>query len=290
PGRVRITSEGFPEGVTHKNKEMDLTGTFAMFFAAVNYFGFSGIEVKISSGSPVKSALGGSSTAITALIKALSKLERHTNVQRSLSKRDILTLGYHLEDGISGGNCGMQDQAAAVYGGVNGWYWNHGNSRSPVTREPLLDRSGMKLLTERILVAYSGIWHVSATTNRIWLDNFLSGKTRESWLDANDIAGSLISAVKSMEWKEAVRCIREEIRIRRKITPDAFIPETSNLIKDAEYSGCGARFTGAGAGGSVWAIGEPGDINKLKKRWGKSLSQIKGACILPCAVDPRGVF
>ncbi|NLA75931.1 MAG: galactokinase, partial [Deltaproteobacteria bacterium] len=130
PGRVRITSKGFPEGVTHKNKEMDLTGTFSMFFAAVSYFGFSGIEVKISSGSPVKSALGGSSTALTALIKALSKLEKHTNVHRSLSKRDILTLGYHLEDGISGGNCGMQDQAAAVYGGVNGWYWNHGNSRS----------------------------------------------------------------------------------------------------------------------------------------------------------------
>jgi len=57
----------------------------------------------------------------------------------------------------------------------------------------------------------------------------------------------------------------------------------------AERFGCGARFTGAGAGGSVWAIGAPDDIANLKKRWEKSLVQIKGACILPCKVDPNGV-
>jgi D-glycero-alpha-D-manno-heptose-7-phosphate kinase len=88
----------------------------------------------------------------------------------------------------------------------------------------------MKLLSERIMVAYSGKWHVSITTNRIWLDNFLNGKTRDGWLSANDVIKGLISAVRSMDWKEAVRCIREEMRIRRKITPDALIPETSNLI------------------------------------------------------------
>lgn len=288
-GRIRITSEGFPEGIECKSKDINLTGPFAIFFAAVNYFGFSGLEIKISSGSPVKSALGGSSTALTSLIKALSKLERLTGAKRRLSRRDILTLGYHLEDGISGGNCGMQDQAAAVYGGVNGWYWNYSNSKSPVIRETLLDSTGIRMLSERIMVAYSGISHVSLTTNRVWLNNFLQGKTRAGWLNANDVIKELISSVKAMKWHETVRCIREEMRIRKKITPDALIPETYNLIKEAERLGCGARFAGAGAGGSVWAIGAPDDINRLKKRWGKCLSEINGACILPCAVDPKGV-
>ncbi|MBN1905001.1 MAG: galactokinase [Deltaproteobacteria bacterium] len=288
-GRVRITSEGFSEGVECKNKNMDLTAPFSIFFAAVNYFGFTGLEIRISSASPVKSALGGSSTALTALIKALVKLDMLAGAKRALSRRDILTLGYHLEDGISGGNCGMQDQAAAVYGGVNGWYWSYSSVKSPVTREALLDRAGMKLLSDRIMVAYSGKWHVSLTTNRIWLDNFLNGKTRDGWLHANDVIKGLISAVRTMEWQEAARCIREEMRIRRKITPDALIPETGHLIKEAEHFGCGARFTGAGAGGSVWAIGAPDDVKRLKKRWEKSLSQIKGACILPCKVDPNGV-
>jgi D-glycero-alpha-D-manno-heptose-7-phosphate kinase len=289
-GRVRITSEGFPEGVGCRGKGMDLTGPFAIFFAAINYFGFTGFEVRISSASPVKSALGGSSTALIALIKALVKLDTLAGAKRVLSRPDILTLGYHLEDGISGGNCGMQDQAAAVYGGVNGWYWSYSNVKSPVTREALLDSAGMRLFSERIIVAYSGKWHVSLTTNRIWLDNFLNGRTRDGWIEANEVIKGLISAVRSMDWDEAVRCIREEMRIRRKITPDALIPETGNLIKEAERLGCGARFTGAGAGGSLWAIGEPDDIKRVKKRWERSLVQIKGACILPCKVDPKGVI
>jgi D-glycero-alpha-D-manno-heptose-7-phosphate kinase len=289
-GRIKITSEGFSEGMECNSNDIKLTGPFSIFFAAVNYFGFSGLEVRINSESPVKSALGGSSTALTSLIKALAKLDRLMGAKRNFSRRDILTLGYHLEDGISGGNCGMQDQAAAVYGGVNGWYWNYSNSKSPVIREGLLNREGIRMLSGRILVAYSGIWHVSLTTNRAWLDNFLKGKTRDGWINANDIVKELISAVKAMKWHETVRCIREEMRIRRKITPDALIPETYNLIKDAERLGCGARFAGAGAGGSVWAIGAPDDIIKLKKRWEKGLAKIKGACILPCAVDPNGVM
>ena len=91
-GRVRITSEGFPEGVECKGKGLDLTAPFAIFFAAVNYFGFTGLEVRISSASPVKSALGGSSTALTSLIKALAKLDRLMGAKRRLSRRDILTL------------------------------------------------------------------------------------------------------------------------------------------------------------------------------------------------------
>jgi D-glycero-alpha-D-manno-heptose-7-phosphate kinase len=289
-GRVRISSEGFSEGIEYSSKDIDFTGPFSIFFAAISYFGFSGLEVRICSGSPVKSALGGSSTALTALIKALVKLDRLTGAKKRLSRKDILTLGYHLEDGISGGNCGMQDQAAAVYGGVNGWHWNYSNCKSPVIRECLLNSEGIRMLSDRILVAYSGKWHVSLTTNRSWLNNFLSGKTRAGWLNANDVVKELISAVKSMKWHETIRCIREEMRIRRKITPDALIPETSNLIKEAERLGCGARFAGAGAGGSVWAIGEPYDITRLKKKWGKILSETNGACILQCAVDPKGVM
>jgi D-glycero-alpha-D-manno-heptose-7-phosphate kinase len=287
---VKVTSEGFPEGISCNSLNIRLSGPFSIFFAAVSYFGFTGLEIKISSESPVKSALGGSSTALVALLKALIKLNEITGRNRSFSKRDILYLGYHLEDGISGGNCGMQDQAAAVYGGVNGWQWNYSSRETQVIREKLLDNNGMKQLSKRILVAYSGKWHVSADTNRSWLNNFLEGRTRSGWLEANMFVGELIKSVKSMEWRESVRYIKEEMKLRRRITPDALIPETSSLIKDAEKTGCGARFAGAGAGGSVWALGEPEDIDQLKNIWEKSFSKIKGAYMLQCAVDPKGVF
>ena len=289
-GMVKITSEGFPDGVICNSRDMNLADTFSIFFAATNYFGFTGLEIKINSESPVKSALGGSSTALVALLKALAKLSEITGSNRHFLKKDILFLGYHLEDGISGGNCGMQDQAAAVYGGVNGWEWHYSNRAMPVKREKLLDNNGMKQLSNRILVAFSGKSHVSAGTNREWLNNFLEGKTRKGWLEANNVVRGLIKSVKSMDWRESVRCIKEEMKLRRKITPDALIPETLMLIGDAEKAGCGARFAGAGAGGSVWALGEPDDINRLKNKWEKRLSKIKGAYILQCAVDPNGVL
>ncbi|MBN2420544.1 MAG: galactokinase [Deltaproteobacteria bacterium] len=289
-GMIKITSEGFPDGVGYSLRDINLSGPFSIFLAAANYFGFTGLEIKIYSESPVKSALGGSSTALVALIKALAKLNELTGRKRRFSKKDILFLGYHLEDGISGGNCGMQDQAAAVYGGVNSWLWNYSNRAMPVQRERLLDKNGISQLSKRILVAYSGKWHVSASTNRIWLNNFLEGKTRSGWLDANNVVRGLVKSVKSMDWCESARYMREEMKIRRKITPDALIPETLLLIKDAEKFGCGARFAGAGAGGSVWALGEQDDISQLKDKWNKSLSKIKGACILNCSVDPHGVM
>jgi D-glycero-alpha-D-manno-heptose-7-phosphate kinase len=289
-GMVGTTSEGFPDSVTCNVRNMDLSGPFAIFFAAVNYFGFSGLEIKISSESPVRSALGGSSTALVALIKALAKLDEMSGSNGRFTKKDILYLGYHLEDGISGGNCGMQDQAAAVFGGVNGWSWKYSNRDMPVKREKLLDDDGMKQLSKRILVAYSGKWHVSASTNRVWLKNFLEGKTRSGWLEANTVVRELIKSVKSMEWRKSVECIKEEMKLRRRITPDALIPETSGLIKEAEKTGCGARFAGAGAGGSVWALGELEDINRLRERWNKSLSKLKDGYLLQCAVDPKGVL
>ena len=256
----------------------------------MNYFGFTGLEIRIHSESPVKSALGGSSTALVALLKALVNLNKIIGGKGYFSKKDILFLGYNLEDGISGGNCGMQDQAAAVYGGGNGGAWNYSNRRMPVKREKLLDRNGIKELSNRLLVAYSGKWHVSADTNRIWLKNFLEGKTRNGWIEANTVVRGLIESVRSMNWIESARCIKEEMKLRRKITPDALIPETIKLTSDAERTGCGARFAGAGAGGSVWALGEPDDINKLKNKWQESLLKIKGARILQCTVDPNGVL
>ena len=81
----------------------------------------------------------------------------------------------------------------------------------------------------------------------------------------------------------------EEMKIRRRITPDALIPVTDRLIQTAEKTGCGARFAGAGAGGSVWAIGEADQINKLRKKWSEMLESVKGASILDCGVDPTGV-
>ena len=286
-GRVKISSEGFSHEEDYRVEEMPFNTAFGLFFAAIAYFGMHGLSVHIRSEFPVKSSLGGSSTALVALIKALSKLNEMSG-KRGMSREEILRVGYHLEDGISGGFCGIQDQAAAVYGGVNRWTWNYSLGNSFGEREPLFEHN-TKDLSERLLVAFSGFSHVSARINRSWVTDFLSGDTRSGWIKANEAVEGLGKALKDNDWKRAVTQLREEMVIRREITPDALIPVTEKLIDQAEMADCGARFAGAGAGGSVWALGEPDKISGLRKIWNKDLEAVKDARILDCSVETSGV-
>jgi D-glycero-alpha-D-manno-heptose-7-phosphate kinase len=287
-GWVRVSSEGFPRGEEYPLDSVPFTSPFGLFFAALSHFSFHGLQVHITSDSPVKSALGGSSAALIALLKALSKLSKTAGI-KNLSAREILHVGYHLEDGVSGGNCGIQDQAAAVYGGVNRWTWLYGDRGSPFKREPLLDMKGMSELSKRILVAFSGKSHASLRINRTWINDFLSGKTRSGWVEVNEVVNSLAAAIKAKNWDQAARLLRAEMAIRRDITPDALIPLTEELVDQAENVGCGARFAGAGGGGTVWALGELNRIRDLRKIWEGTLAPIKGGRILECEIDAIGM-
>jgi D-glycero-alpha-D-manno-heptose-7-phosphate kinase len=287
-GMVKVSSEGFPDTEAHDFKTLPFDSPFGLFNAAVSYFGFHGLEVRIASDSPTKAALGGSSTALVALIKALSKLAVLAG-KPPLLQKDILHLAYYLEDSTSSGKCGIQDQAAAVFGGVNLWQWRFGSRRVPYERTSLLDGKGQRDLSDRLLVAFSGKSHVSARINQGWLEGFLSGKTRAGWIEANRIVRRMAQALGERKWSRAAGFLREEMAVRRDITPDALIPVTHKLIQRAEEAGCGARFAGAGAGGSVWALGEKDRIQELTTIWSSALAPIRGAGILDCAVDPKGI-
>lgn len=287
-GRVRVSSQGFLRQEEYPADTVRFDSTFGLFFAALAHFAFHGLEVRIVAGSPVKAALGGSSTALIALIKALSDLSTHLGRPR-LSSREILHLGYHLEDAVSPGKCGIQDQAAAVYGGVSRWAWQYGSPGSLFSRRTLLDRRGQRELSEHLLLAYSGKSHVSSRMNQVWIRDFLSGKTRTGWVRANDLVKGLGLSIQNKAWNEGARFLREEMAVRREITPDALIPVTDRLIRQAEEAGCGARFTGAGAGGSVWALGEKENIDTLRQTWRDTLASVNRASILHCEVDPHGV-
>ena len=287
-GQVKIFSRGFSHAETAAKNHLPFDSPFGIFFAAVSYFGVHGLEVKIDSQSPVKSALGGSSTALVALLGALREvavLQGH----RALSGKEILHLAYHLEDGISGGNCGIQDQAAAVYGGVHLWKWHFGRLLEPMTRISLLDKGGQEALSNRILVAYSGKSHVAAQTNQQWVNDFLSGKTRSGWIKANEAVHSFARAVQSGDWDRAAFFLREEMAFRREMTPEALDDVTERLVAAAERAGCGGRFSGAGAGGSVWALGNKANIALLRRKWQELLAPIKDAQILDAGIDAEGM-
>ena len=287
-GWIRISSEGFSLQEEQHIDDLRFAPPFGLFLAAVSHFGFHGLGIRIRSQAPVRSALGGSSTALVALIRALAGISARMG-RKKISRRDILHLAYHLEDGVSGGNCGLQDQAAAVYGGVHQWKWRDGRPGTPYERIRLLDARGQRELSERLLVAFSGIGHSSSPVNRGWIEDFLSGRTRSGWIRANECVHRFAGALREKDWSGAARCLREETAVRREITPGALIPLTAALVDRAEEAGCGARFAGAGAGGCVWALGEAEDIARLRPVWNAALRRAEGGKVLDCRVATKGV-
>jgi D-glycero-alpha-D-manno-heptose-7-phosphate kinase len=105
----------------------------------------------------------------------------------------------------------------------------------------------------------------------------------------NEVVKVLAQALKEGAWDKAARLLREEMALRRKITPDALIPITRKLVTQAEKLGCGARFAGAGAGGSVWALGGLDRIERLRRKWETTLKPLRGASLLPCHIESVGV-
>ena len=52
---------------------------------------------------------------------------------------------------------------------------------------------------------------------------------------------------------------------------------------------CGARFTGAGGGGCVWAFGRRADIEKLRPIWASDTESVNSAALLDFTVDTQGM-
>jgi D-glycero-alpha-D-manno-heptose-7-phosphate kinase len=83
--------------------------------------------------------------------------------------------------------------------------------------------------------------------------------------------------------------MNKEMQIRRKMTPEVFDEMGEMLVETALARGCGARFTGAGGGGCLWALGEEDSIRNLRPEWVDILSRRDGARLLDARVDPTGL-
>lgn len=287
-GWIKVSSDRYYRPETYPFKEVPFDSPFGLFLAIASHFMMHGVEIAIRSSSPVKAGLGGSSTAAVAAVKAFS-LARALLDEAEMDRRTILHLAYHLEDGVSGGGCGMQDQGCAVFGGINKWSWRYSQEGRAFHRETLVDRKHYRALSRRMLVAFSGKSHSSTRINKRWLQDFLHGTTRAGWIEANQIVGLIASHLREGRWEEAARSMHREAAVRRKITPEALTPITSRLIEESEQLGCGARFAGAGGGGSVWALGEIDAVERLRGAWEAILKSTNQGRILDCSIDPHGV-
>ena len=287
-GRVKISSKGF-KSVEYPLGEAPFDHPLGLMFAIAEHFRAQGIHIVIESASPPRSALGGSSAAGVALIGALSKLYESEN-RRKLTRKNIAMLAHGIEALAAQVPCGTQDQLAAAYGGVNAWYWQTGVDGCFFKRKIVVKKKHYPELENSILLAYCGVPHESVNINGKWVGQFMAGKFRGEWGKIVKYTHGFIEALMQQDIRKACEWMNKETAIRREMRPDVLEPFGEKLIESAVNARCGARFTGAGGGGCLWAMGAENDIKGLKREWEKILSDRKTACLLETRIDAAGLL
>jgi D-glycero-alpha-D-manno-heptose-7-phosphate kinase len=287
-GRIKISSRGFKDAQFPADAA-PFDHPMGLMFATAAYFNASGIHIEINSQSPPRSALGGSSVAAVALVAAFTKLLQPERPRAALDRRSIALTAFQIEQSVAGVPCGIQDQLAAAYGGVNIWHWQAVPKQPVFKRQCAVRKGSYNAFKRHLLIAYCGRPHVSKDVNGRWVRQFLSGQQRDLWTEIVECTRKFAAAVIERDYKLAASLMNRETSIRRTLTPDVLDNIGEKLVDLARQTDCGARFTGAGGGGCLWAVGEIRNIDRLRPLWEKTLSAREAACLLDVNIDSKGL-
>jgi D-glycero-alpha-D-manno-heptose-7-phosphate kinase len=287
-GRIKVSSKGFKDAQFPADAA-PFDHPLGLMFATAAYFNARGIQIEIHSQSPPRSALGGSSVAAVALVAAFLKLIEHEKSAVRLNRRAIALTAHQIEQSVAGVPCGIQDQLAAAYGGVNIWHWRADLKQSVFKRQCAVRKDSHKEVERHLLIAYCGKPHVSKDINGLWVRQFLAGRYRDLWAEIVLCTQKFAAALVKGNYQQAAIQMNRETALRRTLTPDVLDHVGEKLVDQARQNNCGARFTGAGGGGCLWAVGEIEHIDRLRPIWQKTLSAREEACLLDVKIDSRGL-
>lgn len=288
PGHVQVSSRGF-ESAASALDSVPFVHPLGLMFAVAYYFRVGGVHIEIESTSPPRSALGGSSVAAVALITAISKALEQLEGIEAPDRSQTALLAHTIEESTAGVPCGIQDQLAAVYGGVHRWVWPKNVQDPAFIKETLLPSEEAGAFGRHLLVAYCGVPHESKDINGTWIRQFLSGSTRPQWIEITACTHRFADALENRNISGAIEAMNREMAIRKELTPDVLDDLGDRLAASATACGCGARITGAGGGGCLWALGQAEDIEKLRSVWQDILASRREARLLDSGIDTLGV-
>jgi D-glycero-alpha-D-manno-heptose-7-phosphate kinase len=265
PGYIRITSDGFPS-YDFRLADAPLSSPVGLVAAILYHFHVDGLHVQIRSDYPPKSGMGGSGAVALCVIASIVEVLTDLGYPK-LSLVQQICLAQNIEESLGPSRSGLQDQAAAAYGGVNEWIWDYRKLCKPFRKKQLLGAKQSKELGKHIVVAFTGLRHGPSGLNKEWLDDFASGRVRSEWVRVNNLAICFGNALRASEWSLAARYLREECQIRLELWPNILNTIGRELVQAATDIDCGARFCGGGGGGCIWAIGEQRKIEDLRHEW-----------------------
>lgn len=204
-----------------------------------------GLHIKLSSGAPAGSGLGGSSAMGVTLYKAMSALN---NIESSVAQTVLKVKGVEgriLNQGIPG----YQDYYPALTGGVLSLKGVPGE----IQYEQLYSDELKDFLENHITLVYSGISRASGINNwHVYKGFFDRDKTvRAAMEEIAKVSFETYLAIKEKKFEKLLTLIGQEGESRKMLSPNIVPAEIDSFYYDLKNAQIvtGLKMCGAGGGG-----------------------------------------
>ena len=255
--------------------------------AAIDFMGIPdglAVRIHIASEVPPGASTGTSASVTVALLAALSRLHG-----RVLTPMDLAMAAHHVEMDILGWQCGVQDQIAAAFGGINAISIDAFPTAS--VEQLVLPPELLRRLEKRLLLVYLGSSHQSSQVHRMVTAGLeQEGQAsprleilRRCAIDGRDalLAGDLERFGESLSFNTEAQA-----SLHRGLIGDA---ARCVIQIAARHGASGWKVNGAGGdGGSVTILGGVDDSEK--RRMLEAIADaVPASRAIPIALSPRGV-
>lgn len=233
------------------------------------------VTLRVRSDAPPASGLGSSAALGVAVIGALAGYnERHLLPHEIARESQLLeTQDLRLE-------CGVQDQLASAYGGVNFMEVEYPNARIfPIE----LPQGLICELEERFVLVYTGQSHFSSGMHQKVISEAEQHRADFDALAAAAVAGK--EALLAGDLDAFATAMNANWQAQKNLHPDITTSEIETLSRETFAAGAiGFKANGAGGGGTVTILTRPDQAHRVAR----AARQI-GMTVLPALIDTTGL-
>jgi len=208
----------------------------------------TGIHIQIDSEIPLGAGLGSSSACCVAGTAAIFKLFG------DISKKEILKLAIEAEKTIFENTSGA-DCTVCTYGGIMEYDKNNGFKK--IEDEPNF----------QLIIVNSNIEH--STQSMVTKVKEFENKNKEEFSRLSSLESKLVEDVLKLVKENKTREIGEKINQNQKYLEILGISnnELTKMIKIGQESSFGAKITGSGGGGCIFALTDESNLQNILKEF-----------------------
>jgi D-glycero-alpha-D-manno-heptose-7-phosphate kinase len=270
----------------HDVRQVEYNGVLDLLKAAVARAGIethrSGIystrrqvNLRVRSGAPPASGLGSSAALGVAAIGALATFNGRRLLPHEVARESQLLETQELKL-----ECGVQDQLASAYGGVNFMEVEYPNARIfPIRLDPGLTCE----LEDRFVLVYTGKSHFSSGMHQKVISEADQHRADFEALAAAAVAGK--EALLSCDLDAFGAAMNANWEAQKRLHPDITTPEIEALHREAFRAGAiGFKANGAGGGGTVTILASRNHAQEVAQA-----AERLGMTVLPALIDTTGL-